>query len=152
TDYEPIVPDLEIEMGYIYRSPAISATGDDGAVHADPRQTAARPGTRAPHVWIAGDGVVMSTLDLFGRSFVLITGPDGDEWRPAAAVAAARHTGLALDVHGGATAVADAYPLDGPGAVLVRPDGFVAWRAPSAGRDPVSALSTALGAALMKGP
>jgi 2-polyprenyl-6-methoxyphenol hydroxylase-like FAD-dependent oxidoreductase len=150
TDYQPIVPDLEIEMGYVYRSPAISADGDDGALHADPRQTAARPGTRAPHVWIERDGVAMSTLDLLGRSFVLMTGPGGEEWGRAAAIAASRQAGLPLAVHEGGTDVAGAYALDGPGAVLVRPDGFVAWRAPSPGRDPVGALTTALGAALMR--
>ena len=53
TDYQPIAADLEVELGCLYRSPAISADADDGAVHADPRQTRARPGSRAPHLWVS---------------------------------------------------------------------------------------------------
>ena len=154
-DCQPIAPDLEVELGYVYRSPAISSDGDEsggdgdgggdeGAAHADPRLTAARPGTRAPHVWIERDGVAISTLDLFGRSFVLVAGEGGDEWRQAAAEVGTRHSNVPLTVLVAGTAdlaetdrrVADAFGLDGPGAVLVRPDGFVAWRTPSPGREP----------------
>jgi 2-polyprenyl-6-methoxyphenol hydroxylase-like FAD-dependent oxidoreductase len=184
TDYQPIAPDLEVEMGYVYRSPAISSDGDEsgdagdgdgdesgdagdgdgdgdgddeGAAHADPRLTAARPGTRAPHVWIERDGVAISTLDLFGRSFVLVAGEGGDEWRQAAAEVGTRHSNVPLTVLVAGTAdlaetdrrVADAFGLDGPGAVLVRPDGFVAWRTPSPGREPARALGAAFDAALM---
>jgi putative polyketide hydroxylase len=146
TDFQPIVPDLEIELGYVYRSAAVASTADDdGAVHADPRHTAARPGTRAPHVWIERDGLVSSTLDLYGRSFVLVA--SADDWRTTAQTTA-RHSGVPLPVHEADAAVADAYALEGPGAVLVRPDGFVAWRADSPGPDPAGALTGALTAAL----
>ena len=173
TDYQPIAPDLEVEMGYVYRSPAISPDGehgggdasdDDGdvdgvggAAHADPRLTAARPGTRAPHVWVERDGIAISTLDLFGRSFVLVAGEGGDEWRQAAAEVGAGHANVPLTVLVAGTPdlaetdrrVADAFDLDGPGAVLVRPDGFVAWRTPALGAEPARALGAALDAALM---
>jgi 2-polyprenyl-6-methoxyphenol hydroxylase-like FAD-dependent oxidoreductase len=146
TDFQPIVPDLEVELGYVYRSPAVASTpDDDGAVHADPRLTAARPGTRAPHVWIERDGLVSSTLDLYGRSFVLVAA--ADSWR-STAQATTRHSGVALTVHEAEPAVAGAYALDGPGAVLVRPDGFVAWRTDSPGPDPAGALTAALATAL----
>ena len=39
---------------------------------------------------------------------------------------------------------ANAYGVADDGAVLVRPDGFVAWRSQGAAADPTSALSTAL--------
>jgi hypothetical protein len=149
TDFQPIAPDLEVELGYVYRSAAIApVAGDDGSAHADPRHTAARPGTRAPHVWIEADGSRLSTLDLYGRGYVLVTGPGGDGWATAAAVAAARFTGLALTVHPVGAAMGEAYALDGPGAVLVRPDGVVAWRTESAGADPARALTDALATAL----
>ena len=78
TDYQPIIPDLEIELGYIYRSGSIVDGGtDDGKGHDDPRQTRGRPGTRAPHLWVEHDRRRMSTLDLFGRSFVLLAAPQG---------------------------------------------------------------------------
>ncbi|MDX1484837.1 MAG: FAD-dependent monooxygenase [Alphaproteobacteria bacterium] len=82
----------------------------------------ARPGTRAPHCWLA-DG--RSTLDLFGDGFVLVRfgAPDADVG-PLRAAACAR--GVPLEVvdidHGEAAAIYEK-PL-----VLVRPDGHVAWR------------------------
>jgi putative polyketide hydroxylase len=42
------------------------------------------------------------------------------------------------------------YGLGADGAVLVRPDGFVAWRSMSAGVDPERELGAALGAALCR--
>ena len=50
---------------------------------------------------------------------------DAQEWRDAAAKA-----DIKIDVHP-ATACADAYGIGDAGAVLVRPDGFVGWRAES---------------------
>ena len=42
TDHQPVLPDLEVELGYVYRSPAVS--GDDGSDptigHLDPRDGA----------------------------------------------------------------------------------------------------------------
>ena len=101
TDFQPLVADLEVELGYLYRSAAVtSEAGDgDGAVHADPRATRARPGSRAPHLWVRRDGARISLLDLFGRHFVLLTGEGGMAWREVAAGAAAAHPGLELDVH-----------------------------------------------------
>jgi putative polyketide hydroxylase len=42
---EPVVPDFDIELGYLYESP----TG----THADPRSTFGMPGSRAPHLWLS---------------------------------------------------------------------------------------------------
>ena len=69
----PSLPDLEIELGYVYRSPAVSSGddsdgGDLSAVHGDPRESRGRPGSRAPHLWIDGDGRRQSTLDLLGAT------------------------------------------------------------------------------------
>ncbi|MCW2831899.1 MAG: hypothetical protein JWP31_2591 [Aeromicrobium sp.] len=82
----------------------------------------ARPGHRAPHVELA-DG--SSTLDLFGRSFVLLVlGADDD--RAGHLAAAASDLGVPLDTTRLEEAsVREAYDAD---LVLVRPDGHVAWR------------------------
>ncbi len=101
-DQQPFVADLEIELGYVYRSPAIvtdEPAGVEGPDHDDPRLTRARPGSRAPHLWIDHDGRRGSTLDLFGRNFVLLAGPDGAAWRECAPAAAATVSGVALDAH-----------------------------------------------------
>jgi hypothetical protein len=135
-DVEPTVPDIELEIGLVMRSAAIvSDGGDGGTLHLAPADLDGRPGTRAPHVWLADD---RSTLDLFGGGFVVLRpASDGvDDWAPPGA------TSHVVD----AGPFAEAYGLAPGGATLVRPDGVVAWRSrDAAGRDDVArALSTAL--------
>ncbi len=138
---------------------------DDGGLDIDPRQSRARPGTRAPHVELRRDGASLSTLDLFGAGFVLLTGPDGGEWRePALRVAAAAGVDLVTHVvapddadgdlvgPGGDEAISftAAYGIEPSGAVLVRPDGYVAWRRTRSVPDPTEQLTAALGAVLCR--
>ena len=88
----------------------------------DPRTLGGEPGGRAPHVEVTVAGRRTSTVDLFGAGFVLLTG------------------GEVGDVPEGVTAYrvddeewAAAYGVGAGGAVLVRPDGIVAWRSADAG-------------------
>jgi putative polyketide hydroxylase len=158
TDFQPFVADLEVELGYLYRSAGVSSEdGDrDGVGHADPRATRGRPGSRAPHLWVREDGARRSVLDLFGRHFVLLTGEDGSAWPDVATGAAAAHPGLELEVHvvGGpdllteGASFTDRYDVSATGAVLVRPDGFVAWRARADSPAEQAGLAPALAAAL----
>jgi 2-polyprenyl-6-methoxyphenol hydroxylase-like FAD-dependent oxidoreductase len=156
TDFQPLVADLEIELGYLYRSAGITSEGGDGEVHADPRATRARPGSRAPHLWVRHNGVRTSLLDLFGRRFVLLAAEGGAAWVDAASGAAAAHPGLELDVHRvggpelatGGGSFDERYDVTGSGAVLVRPDGFVAWRARSDSPEDQAGLGPAVAAAL----
>jgi len=156
-DFEPPANDFNIELGYLYRSPAIVAEDADEKVHDDPRQTFGRPGSRAPHVWLERDGKRVSTIDLTGGSFVLIAGPEGQAWCDAARAAAKNLKGIKLEAHcvgagapnGGALRDPDggflqAYGLPAAGAALIRPDGFVAWRATSAAADREGAIAGAL--------
>lgn len=134
---EKPVPDANIDLGYRYHSDAVVLEGDDdGAIQGDPRDALGRPGSRAPHYVLARDGQEVSTLDLVRHNFVLFTGSGGAAWI-AAADAAAEELALKIDRYsvgagecsdpaGGFT---DAYGITATGAVLVRPDGFVAWRA-----------------------
>src|SRR5207248_8909184 len=90
----------------------------------------AAPGTRAPHVWIRRGGRARSTLDLFDAGLTLIVGDGAPRWRSAAAGCPAPVQVLGVDEQQGAAAErlrAD-YGLADGGAVLVRPDGYVAWR------------------------
>lgn len=105
---QPAAPELDIELGYCYA---------DGG-HQNPRESKGRPGTRAPHFRLS-DG--RSTLDLFGRNFALLTGP---AWRETIGPMP-----VEVDVHRIAEeGFTGAYGIPPAGAVLVRPDGFVAWR------------------------
>jgi 2-polyprenyl-6-methoxyphenol hydroxylase-like FAD-dependent oxidoreductase len=133
---EPPVPDIELEIGLVARSAAIASEDSaDGVLHLPASELDGRPGTRAPHMWIA-EG--LSTLDLFGSEFVVLRpGGDGaDDWAPPGA------TAHVIDADG----FGELYGLSAGGASLVRPDGVVAWRArDGAGRDEVAgALTTAL--------
>ena len=151
-DFEPQANDFNIELGYLYSSPAIVSEGQDDKVHDDPRQTFGRPGSRAPHVWLESEGKRVSTIDLAGKSFVLIAGREGEAWCRAAASVAKQLNGIKLETHcvnGGVLSDPDgtflqAYGLPAAGAALIRPDGFVAWRAKTLPDDPEQALASAL--------
>jgi 2-polyprenyl-6-methoxyphenol hydroxylase-like FAD-dependent oxidoreductase len=144
-DAQQVVDDLYLELGYRYNSPAVIAEpGGDQLPHQHPRDCTGQPGTRAPHVFLQREGTRLSALDLFGGNFVLLAGPRGAVWCDSARDAA-RPLGVGLDAYqvaGGAAGkhgtgeLADAdggfcaaYGISPDGAVLVRPDGFIAWRA-----------------------
>jgi 2-polyprenyl-6-methoxyphenol hydroxylase-like FAD-dependent oxidoreductase len=146
----PIVGEAAVELGYRYRSGAIQPEPGGDELWEDPHEPTARPGTRAPHLVIERDGHSASTLDLFGRDFVLVAGAGGETWCAAARAAGER---LAVPVETlregadfGADRFAEIYGIGVEGAVLVRPDGFVAWRArgPGAAGELDEALARAL--------
>lgn len=95
-----------------------------------------RPGSRAPHLWVAHQGKRISTLDLFGKSFVLLGGAEGASWLEAAKKAssalgidvAAYCAGPEGDLVNSKGEFEAAAGISPQGAILVRPDGFVAWR------------------------
>ena len=156
---KPIVDDLLIEIGYRYRSSAVLGGSAGGPLVEHPDKLRAAPGTRAPHVVLERDGASISTLDLFGERFVVLTGPDGGAWR-AAAEEAASALGVPIDVWqvGGERGLRDvegrfleAYALGPAGAVLVRPDSFVAWRAGDSAAADGRALGRALASILSRG-
>ncbi|WP_214410560.1 FAD-dependent monooxygenase [Sphaerisporangium fuscum] len=149
--------DAELMFTYRYRSDAVIA-GDTGAEPGSGETYGV--GVRAPHLVFARPGERVDLLDLLGRDFVLLAGPAGISWTKAAADAAAR-CGVPVTAHRVTPALAEAVsgqgvladPLGrfgeafgvGPdGAVLIRPDGFVAWRAATAPEDPARHLTGAL--------
>jgi 2-polyprenyl-6-methoxyphenol hydroxylase-like FAD-dependent oxidoreductase len=142
-DLAPPMDDASIELGPVHRSAGIVADEpDDGALLVDPRQPGGRPGTRAPHVPVTIDGTPGSTLDLVGPDLVLLTGGKGTRWAEAAAVVPlATHTvaaaGPVVDADG---RFPEAFGIEDDGAVLLRPDGVVAWRARRCPEDPAAVL------------
>jgi len=142
---DAVAHDFDIEIGYLY--------GRD-EVHADPRSTRGLPGSRIPHYWLERDGARTSTIDLTGR-WLLLAGTDGARWLEGAKPAAAAFANVPLDAWrvGGelkdpAGAFAANVGISRDGALLVRPDGFVAWRSESMVTDPAAALRAALGSFL----
>jgi 2-polyprenyl-6-methoxyphenol hydroxylase-like FAD-dependent oxidoreductase len=132
-DIQPFVPDPPIELGHRYHSSAVVAEeDDDGSLHENPHEPSGRPGTRAPHVALDGG----STLDLFGRGFVVLS--PAEQWCRAAEAASV----VAHRIE--APAFAEVYGTGTEGAVLVRPDGFIAWRSRGPHDEPESVLTGAL--------
>lgn len=147
---EPI-DSMALMFGYRYRSGAvIGENGEDTPVIEDPFRQSGRPGGRAPHVPLDRDGEPLSALDLFGSQFVLLAGAAGADW-----AAAARHAAERLGVRAVAYVIGtDLGDTDGmwcarygvgvTGAVLVRPDGHVAWRSTGSADNAPQALCDAL--------
>jgi len=148
-----------VHLGYRYDSGAV--------IGAEPRLPSAEdialdldgaPGSRLPHAWLAGDGPRRSTLDLVQSRFTVLAGPAGEAWVQAAQAAAAQ-LGLPVGAYritpgpaaAGSETVTDASGrwaaragLEPGGALLVRPDQFVAWRSPSLAADPAGELTGVL--------
>ena len=137
-----------VKLGYTYETSPICVP--DGtkplAPHGIDYVPNARPGARAPHLWL-GEG--RSILDLFGDSFVLLRFGD----RPVSAdalVEAARQRNVPLAVHD--IAGAEALALYQRALVLVRPDGHVAWRGDALPADAMALIDRVRGAAPVDAP
>ncbi|MEV1175092.1 FAD-dependent monooxygenase, partial [Nonomuraea sp. NPDC049784] len=132
---DQMVDDIIITLGYRYRSQAV-VTEQPRPTLTAPLELVGEPGTRAPHIWLERDGERLSTIDLFWDSYVLLTSAEGGAWQEAAAKIAERTDVPLRVVRLGAGG--DYVPLDddwaatlgipSDGAILVRPDAFVAWR------------------------
>ncbi|MFF5183285.1 FAD-dependent oxidoreductase [Streptomyces sp. NPDC000345] len=157
---------LNVALGYRY--PRGAVVGADPATPVVPEglSLTGEPGSRAPHLWVRHRGERISTLDLYERTLVLLSDADDDgaggepgAWHEAAARLADRESVPLVTYRVGAAPDADLTPENGAdwreshgvapgGAVLVRPDGFVAWRSPGPDPDPQSTLRQVIGSVL----
>ena len=147
---------LNVENGYRYDSAAVvpdgSAAPTDGSelILYTP---STRPGSPLPHAWVTNSDARRALSDLTGRGrFTLIVGEEGHAWIDAAHEIAAAHrlrldilrigvnSGDWIDSRHAWAAQREILPT---GALIVRPDRFVAWRHLGASADSRSALKTA---------
>ena len=137
------------ELGFCYENGALIPDGTSLPKVKDPDRDyipCARPGARAPHLWLQRNGRRVSSLDLYGRRFVLLaSAAQAAAWRQAADQAFPQVDLFvigenAIDMDGNWRAL---YGVE-DGAVLLRPDGHVAWRASKAPADPARGLQEAL--------
>ncbi|MFF9099920.1 FAD-dependent oxidoreductase [Streptomyces rubrogriseus] len=154
---------LNVALGYRY--PRGAVVGADPATPVVPEglDLTGAPGSRAPHLWVRRGQDRLSTLDLYEDSLVLLSDaaqPTG--WHEAAAAVAAGMRVPLKSYRVGGSPGADLIPDDEEtdwarahgvtrgGAVLVRPDGFVAWRSPGPAPDPESMLRQVVGTVLAR--
>jgi 2,4-dichlorophenol 6-monooxygenase len=150
-----------VEMGQFYTSTAVVP---DGSPRPEPDrdpelyyQPSTVPGARLPHVWVGDHTRRLSTLDLAPVDrFTLLTGIAGEAWAAAAAkVAEDLAVPLEAVVIGPGREVTDLYydwarirEVGEDGALLVRPDKHIGWRAMAMAADPEAALRAAVTAIL----
>jgi 2,4-dichlorophenol 6-monooxygenase len=158
--------ELNVEYGYCYQSAAVVPDGSAAPAPADDirvYQPSTRPGAPLPHAWIDDeDGNRRPVKDLVapGR-FLLIAGEDGHAWCEAARQLA-EEADVPLDVlrighldgdyHDPRCDWQSHRQIASDGAILVRPDRFIAWRYPAAASDPRAVLTAALSQILGRRP
>jgi 2-polyprenyl-6-methoxyphenol hydroxylase-like FAD-dependent oxidoreductase len=116
-------------------------------------------GTRTPHIWVQHNGQRISTLDLFGKGFVLLAGAVGDAWCEAAPKVSssvgvelvAYRVGPAGDLVSPQGKWESSAWISPKGALLIRPDGFIAWRSWGQPLDLQERLTEVLMQALCRG-
>lgn len=151
---DEVIDDIAMELGQLYRSKAVLlGTENDLPPALRPDQWAGQPGTRAAHFWLTkSNGKKISSLDLFPHSWVLLS--ESAEWKTAA-VQASQESGIDVEpVQVGVDVQLDdndvavfrqAMGISAPGgASLVRPDGYIAWRATQLPSHPVTTLKDVL--------
>lgn len=154
-DIQAELDDVAIELGPVYTSGSIvGSTPADEPSWQNPREAGAHLGGRLPHLWVDRGGERISTLDVIGKGMVLLTGPDGHDWLRAAEALGDDLDGYAIGPDGELRAETDAFAaafaMPGDGALLVRPDGTIAWRADSADTGAAAMLRAALDGALTR--
>jgi len=138
-----------VEMNQRYTSSAVFADGTEDPGFSRNKvfhyQASTRPGAHLPHVWLTANQRRVSTLDLCGKGrFTLLTGLAGSAWvEVVARVSEALKVEIQVHVIGQGQPFVDTYgdfagmsEVEEGGALLVRPDMFIGWRAadPSNGR------------------
>ncbi|WP_055467333.1 FAD-dependent oxidoreductase [Streptomyces ardesiacus] len=154
---------LNVALGYRYPQGAVVGADPATPVVPEGLDLSGAPGSRAPHLWLRRDEERLSTLDLYEDSLVLLSDaaqPTG--WHEAATEVAAAMRVPLTSYRVGGSAGADLVPDDEEtdwarahgvtrgGAVLIRPDGFVAWRSPGPAPDPRAMLRQVVGTVLAR--
>ncbi|MFE7172654.1 FAD-dependent oxidoreductase [Streptomyces sp. NPDC057616] len=151
---------LNVALGYRYPQGAVVGADPTAVVVPENLDLTGEPGSRAPHLWVRRGEEKVSTLDLYERTPVLLSDAgDPSGWHRGATRLAQDlpipltsyrvGTGPRADlVTDGDADWAEAHGVTRGGAVLVRPDGFVAWRSAGPVPDAESVLREVLREAL----
>lgn len=150
---------MTVEVGGRYKEGALIHDEHDPVDDRDfedPHNPSGRAGTRFPHVALStADETAISTIDLVRSNFVIIATEDKSPWIAAAQGISEKVDGYTLhensqpyrDLHGKMRQRAN---LGVGEALLVRPDVYIAWRAPRLESGHKEALQKALSQVLGK--
>ncbi|CAI7579134.1 unnamed protein product [Penicillium pancosmium] len=128
------IDDDAMEFGQIYLSQGFVGT-DEGVPRAmKPDEWNGQPGTLSPHLWVFKGGERVPLLDLLDhKGWTLVS--ESAVWRDvAASVATGSPISLQSLQFGHDVQLAqqqefqDAFGVSSNGAILIRPDGYIAWR------------------------
>ncbi|MGO4288340.1 FAD-dependent monooxygenase [Chitinophaga sp. RAB17] len=123
---------------YCYTSSAIA--GKPLITSPDTIKTEGQPGTRVPHQWLTENNTRISTLDLAVTHFALVTADASQAWQDAAAkMETLFRIPIPVKVITDEQWLTTAH-LEAGMALLIRPDGFIAWHS----ADPSYTLEQAL--------
>ena len=132
------INNILLDLGFVY--------GSEYQTH-EKYKPSAKIGARAPHCWLLKrneqkDNEQMSTLDLYDTQFVLVCHPEARYWQDKyhqfpCKIVTIGEQGEYLDKNHD---FLEKYEISKQGAVLVRPDGHVAWHAHDGREDMASFL------------
>lgn len=121
-DQSQHINNIQMDLGFVY--------GSEYQTQPDYKPLA-QIGARAPHCWLMKDNQQISTLDLYNNQFVLVCHPEAQFWQDKyrqfpCKIITIGEKGEYLDKNHD---FLENYQISKQGAVLVRPDGHVAWHA-----------------------
>lgn len=116
------INNILLDLGFVYGHEYENTQG--------PFKPTARVGARAPHCWLSTENVQKSILDLYLDEFVLVCHPEAEFWQETyqsfpCKVVTIGENGNYVDIN---RDFLEKYEISKKGAVLVRPDGHIAWR------------------------
>jgi putative polyketide hydroxylase len=142
-----------LDLGFVYHSKAVLSENDDNiSVAPDHYIPTTLPGSRAPYLQLVRNGMPISIFELFENACVLLVGAHGHSWQQAA-IQVSKSQSVPLicyrvaddgDLSDPKQEWQNAYQITTSGAVLIRPDGHVAWRCQTAVTSPEVVLSHVL--------
>jgi len=155
-DQTPHFDRIGLDIGYSYARGALVPDGSPPEEPDDPVTQylpSARPGARFPHLWLDAPNTTRSTHDALSTTrYTLLLGDCGDAWRDAAEEL---QSGLCSELElcsmkslcttdEARSQLAALCSIEDDGALLIRPDGHVAWRHRKLAARPEQALGEAL--------
>lgn len=140
------IDDDAMEFGQIYLSESIIGADESLPRAKKPDEWNGQPGTHMPHFWVLKDGEKVPTLDLLDQgAWTLFS--ESDQWCEAVSYINETSSIPLTFVHVGESVqlmhgddFQKSFAVSQSGAALVRPDGYIAWRAKEVPSNPVEML------------